>query len=722
MMFADALERVAPLYQIPNQDLVGEVLVPAMRVSDEVKIEAGFFSSRCLAQVAPGLAAFINDTKGVLHVLASPEISEDDREAIRGGLRSPQDVLEETMVKLFEEARLSDSAVERHAVDTLAYLVASNRLEIRVVLMDQGMYHRKIWLFRSGDHWVAVHGSGNATERGLLVNGEQMSVDRTWEDGKRSAQRVALFQQQWSERWNNQNPRSITVEINQVLELLRRHARLIPPTASDFWDAWRRDYEDGLEPILPPGYETAPTFRKLQIPDDLIWREGRFAHQGLAVDAVVDSGGGILSIATGGGKTKTALIACTEIQNRDVSHLCVVVLVPSLPLANQWASDIQDFGIDPVVLTGSVDRAARREELQRLSIAFGTAEPRTEVLLVTNALFSAGESMERAWLEALPDSVACILIADEVHHLGAKTFIDNLPDFFEYRIGLSATPVRQYDPDGTDQLFDFFGGAPVFDFSLKDAIDAGCLVPYHYFIHEVQFSPDEMDLYEELTEQLVRAGFRVDDNGVTVGLSQRVERLLQRRRALVEQADLKIDALERALTQSNPQSIAKTLVYASAKPTVEGKTRQITAVNRLLQDLHVNSHQYTGEETRTSKSSSFLEKFEYGDYQVLTAMRVLDEGVDIPETGTAFLLASSTVEREWIQRRGRILRNSPSKQFANLHDFLVVPPDTGSPSGSSLLSSELRRARSFSQLAENEFDPDGPNAVIRRLESQVWRV
>ena len=320
MMFADALERVAPLYQIPNQDLVGEVLVPAMRVSDEVKIEAGFFSSRCLAQVAPGLAAFINDTKGVLHVLASPEISENDREAIRGGLRSPQDVLEETMVKLFEEARLSDSAIERHAVDTLAYLVASNRLEIRVVLMDQGMYHRKIWLFRSGDQWVAVHGSGNATERGLLVNGEQMSVDRTWEDGKRSAQRVALFQQQWSERWDNQNPKSLTVAINQALELLRRHARLIPPTASDFWDAWRRDYEDGLEPILPPGYDTAPVFRRLQIPDDLIWKEGRFAHQGLAVDALdVDSNGGILSIATGGGKTKTALIACTEIQNRDAS-------------------------------------------------------------------------------------------------------------------------------------------------------------------------------------------------------------------------------------------------------------------------------------------------------------------------------------------------------------------------------------------------------------------
>ena len=113
---------------------------------------------------------------------------------------------------------------------------------------------------------------------------------------------------------------------------------------------------------MPQGYDTAPAFRRLQIPDDLVWKEGRFAHQGLAVDALVDSGGGILSIATGGGKTKTALIACTEIQNRDLSHLCVAVLVPSRPLADQWTSDIQDFGIDPVILTGSVNPVARREE------------------------------------------------------------------------------------------------------------------------------------------------------------------------------------------------------------------------------------------------------------------------------------------------------------------------------------------------------------------------
>ena len=389
-MFSEALNHVAPLYQIPNQDLVGEVIVPAMRHSDEVMIEAGFFSSRCLAQIAPGLAAFINDTKSVLHVLASPEISEEDREAIRNGLRDPQDVLDDAMVKLFQNARLSESAIERHAVDTLAYLVSSNRLEIRVVLMDHGMYHRKVWLFRSGEQCVAVHGSGNATERGLLVNGEQMSVDRTWKDGERSSERVSLFQQQWLERWENRNPKSLTVQVEQALDLLHRHAQLIPPNASDFWDAWTQDHDNGLEPTLPPGYDTAPAVRRLRIPEGLMWREGRFAHQGAAVDAVVDNGGGILSIATGGGKTKTALIACTEIQNSLQRHLCVVVLVPSLPLANQWASDIEDFGIDPVNLTGQTAPHTRREELQRLSIAFGTTEHRTEVLVVTNALFGAG--------------------------------------------------------------------------------------------------------------------------------------------------------------------------------------------------------------------------------------------------------------------------------------------------------------------------------------------
>ena len=721
MSFLEQFAQIRPAYEIPDDNLVGEVLVPAMRLCDDLRIGAGFFSSRCLAQIAPGLVAFVNETGNTLKLMVSPVITNEDQDAIRKGICEPQTVLDETIKRLFEKARMSDSAVERHTVETLAYLVASERLQMRVVLMNQGMYHKKIWLLRSGGQWLAVHGSGNATERGLLVNGEQMSIDRAWMDGEQSETRVDIFLEQWSRRWNNQHPTSLTVEVGQALEILRGYTGLTPPTIADFWEAWHHDYEAGLEPELPPGHSPARIDHRLKIPESLIWREGRFAHQGAAVDAIVKYGGGILSMATGSGKTRTALIAISEIQDSEVGHYCIVVLAPTRPLIRQWVEDIRSFGIEPIVLSG-IGREKRQQDLEQLSIAFASINPRTEILLLTNSLFIRKDSAERSWLASLPDSVTCILIADEVHNLGAPSFVNDPPVFFDRRIGLSATPIRQYDPDGTDQLFNFFGGPPRFEFSLGDAIEAGCLAPYRYYLHVVNLETNEMEYYEDLTEQLVKAGFRIDDDGRTVGLSERVARLLRDRRALVEQADAKLRFLEHKLTCIGAEWVTKTLIYTSAKPVVPGKVRQITAVNEMLQRLNIISHQYTAEETGTSQSRKILDQFGSGDYQVLTAMKVLDEGVDIPQTDTAFLLASSTVEREWVQRRGRILRHAPGKSFAHLHDFIVVPPSLDSPAARSLLQSELRRASAFADLAENEYDPGGPNNVIQQLEATLRTV
>ena len=228
-----------------------------------------------------------------------------------------------------------------------------------------------------------------------------------------------------------------------------------------------------------------------------------------------------------------------------------------------------------------------------------------------------------------------------------------------------------------------------------------------------------MERYEDLTDQLVRAGFKADDEGRTVGMSDRVAKLLRDRRALVEQAKGKISSLESQLNIIGSNEVSRTLIYTSAKPTVGDRARQITGVNRVLQELNIVAHQYTSEETGTLHSRGILDRFASGDYQVLTAMKVLDEGVDIPETDTAFLLASSTVEREWVQRRGRILRQAPGKVVADLHDFIVIPPDLDSAASKSLLRSELRRASAFADVSENEFDPGGPNATIRSLENKL---
>ena len=719
MSFPESFTGLRAAYELPIDDLIGEVLIPAMRSSGEVRIAVGFFSSRCLAQIAPGLADFVNDSEGTLKLLVSPELSEEDQYAIKQGTSNREAVVQESMTRLFEEARLSASAIERHAANTLAFLVAAKRLDMRVVFMERGIYHKKQWLFGANGDWLAVHGSSNATERGLIANGEQMSVDRSWLDGQRAEERIRLFLDQWDTNWDNRHETSVTVRVDRALDALRRSAPTSPPAPSSFWEAWEQDGEAGIEPVLPAGRSIMPHSAQLMIPPALAWKEGRFGHQAKAVDALTENNGGILSIATGGGKTITALIAASKWQSVDSKHLCVVVIAPTRPLIRQWMEDIRKFGVEPVVLSGA-SPTRRLQELERASLSFQNSTSRTEVFLLTPALFASAASEIRGWFEKLPPSVDRLLIADEVHNLGARSFITAPPTFFERRVGLSATPVRQYDPDGTDELFAYFGGEPVFEFTLRDAIDAGCLVPYTYHLHEVAFSEEEMDLYEDLTRQLIQSGLQQDDKGQTMNLTQRQARLLRDRRALVEQADGKLSALSDELSRIGRSNVARTLIYTSAKPVAANKVKQITSVNFVLQELGIIAHQFTSVETQSKKSQSILDRFGAGDYQALTSMRVLDEGVNIPQTDSAFIMASSTVEREWVQRRGRILRTAPNKSVAALHDFIVIPPDLDSTYGRSLLRGELRRVSAYADLSLNEHDPGGPASIIQRLEDSAW--
>lgn len=713
-----ALSNIAPVYEIPDDDLIGEVLVPAMSHADEVWVGSGYFSSCCLAQVAPGLADFIVGGEAPLKLLISPEISPEDWAAIKKGVTTEQALVDQLATDIFGEGGLSESALVEHTKECFAYLIAAQRLELRFVLMESGIYHKKQWLIREDKVWVAVHGSGNATSRGLLVNGEQMTVDRAWADGSAAKHRVEKLVTQWQRQWDSKHPRSLTLSASAGLQFAGRGSQLDRvPTVGDFWEAWQRDHAAGLEPDLPRG-APLPQRNLLEMPLDLEWRMGRYAHQGVAVDAFFRAGGtGILAIATGGGKTRTALIAGVEAQHQHTGPMLIVVLVPSRPLMKQWADDIREFGISPT-LPSTANRTDRRKQLQEIEVALEVGSPRTEIMVVTNSLFARDDDI-RGLLDHLSSRVKVFLIGDEMHNLGAPRVFDALPKRADLRLGLSATPVRQYDPDGTDKLFEYFG-PPVYEFGLADAIRSGCLTPYEYHLHEVPMSDQELDKWTELTEELVKAGFKVDDDGRSVVPSAKAERLLRERRAVLEQASAKIGLLRRLLLEMGPSNIARCLIYTSAKGTVLNQTRQIEQVNQMLSMLGIISHQFTGEETAYRNANDWLEAFGRGDYQVLTAMKVLDEGIDIPHTDTAFLLASSAVQREWVQRRGRILRRAANKAIAKLHDFIVVPPDTVSSASQAILRSELRRAKAFARLSENEWDNDGPHSVISRYESLVW--
>lgn len=714
--FREVVGSAEPLYQIPEDDLVGEVLIPAMAAADEARIGAGFFSSRCFAQIAPGLAEFLASPNRHLNLLISPEIDEADRDALERGTRSAEQVIRDTERRLFSDAQLSTSALVQHTLDCLAYLIATERLTVRFALMTHGQYHKKKWLLRGGDSWLAVHGSGNATARGLLVNGEQMTVDRPWTDGPAAVTRVAKLVKGWERDWNNENPQVLAIDVTDGLKIIgMRRSRNTPPTPDYFWRAWQADHERGLEPKLPPGM-TRPQ-HVLRIPEELEWESGRYAHQGSAVQAFLDAGSrGILAIATGGGKTQTSLIAAVSEQNRHAGPMLVFVIVPSRPLLRQWAEVIRRFGIEPAV-PSNVPASRRSAWIEEVKASLATRSNYTTVILCTQQLFVRDQSLQ-SMIARLPREVLAMLIGDEVHNLGAPEFLRVAPQRFDVRLGLSATPVRQYDDAGSAALFSFFG-EPAYEFTIHDAISAGCLTPYHYHLHEVQLTADEFAMYADLSRQLSRKGYTRPDDGSVNNFDRQIEHLLRKRRAVLEQAVGKLSALNSLLIENDIRRIERTLIYASAKPPAVGMTRQLEEVNALMRTLGIRFHEFTNTETSRMRSERYLEAFSRGEYQVLTAMKVLDEGIDLPETGTAYLLASSAVRREWVQRRGRILRRAKGKRRAILHDFIVIPPFDGTSDARGIITGELRRAREFASAADNEYDPGGPRSVISRLERSV---
>jgi superfamily II DNA or RNA helicase len=713
----EAVSKAEPLYQIPEDDLVGEVLIPAMAVADEARIGAGFFSSRCLAQIAPGLAEFLANPDRQLSLLISPEISEEDRDALERGTRSPEQVIREAEQRLFTDASLSASALVQHTLDCLAYLIAAGRLTVRFALMARGQYHKKKWLLRGGSDWLAVHGSGNATARGLLVNGEQMTVDRPWADGSAAAARVAKLVRGWERDWDNENPHVLAIDVTDGLRVIRKHgAKQAVPTIDDFWRAWQADHMRGLEPALPPGVTTQPP-RLLRVPEGVEWETGLYAHQGVAVRTFLEAGSrGILAIATGGGKTQTSLIAAVSEQDRHAGPMLLMIIVPTAPLMRQWIEVIRRFGIEPAV-PSNLTIPRRRVWIEELKASLATKSSYTAVVLCTQQLFTGDENLREA-IDRLPPQVLTMLIGDEVHNLGAPTFLRLAPQRFDVRLGLSATPSRQYDDTGSAELFDFFG-PPIYDFTLADAISVGCLTPYRYYLHEVPLSTDEFAAYVDLSKQLRRKGYNRQDDGSADGLDDQIEHLLRKRRAVLEQASGKLPALEALLDETGVRHVSRTLIYASAKPPVLGGARQLDQANALLRRLGIRFHEFTNTETGRRGSERYLEAFGRGEYQALTAMKVLDEGIDLPETDTAYLLASSTVRREWVQRRGRILRRAEGKRRAALHDFIVLPPADEAGEGRGILLGELARAREFAGAAENEYDPDGPRTVISRLERTI---
>ena len=703
-----AIPDIRPLYILPKDPVTEDVLIPCFQTATHVDCMMGFFSSKILISLAPGLAAFIHRSDESLRLIISPLLRTEDKEAIESGIVPPENVAQSVL----EDFVITENTIAQHTLKCLSWLLRRGRVEIKIALMKDALFHPKVWLFHEGDDVIAAHGSSNMTYAGIQKNIEQISTSKSWEDANQYYI-TDKFCDQFKQLWRNYDETCTVIPIPQAIKenLLKTYNLDIPPTEGDFHTLYKQA-SDSMEESLAT-YDFGRSFRpSFSIPSELQFEEGPFEHQGRAVKAWCEANyQGVLEMATGSGKTIAAMI-CAHRLYEVQKPLLIIVAAPYIPLIQQWCDEILPFGLKAVNLTEANGARGRTRELNRLKRRLQNDSSDVEIAVVTHrTLCNSGFKTELEKFDC-----KTLLIADEVHNLGSEGFITDPPDFFDYRLGLSATPIRQYDEEGTEQLFAFFGPI-IFQFTLEEAIGR-CLVEYEYYVHPVELTDDEMEQWYTLTEKIRKHAWRQEDPDTD---DEYLMKLLRDRRALLENAENKIAVLEDVLTQREDfNTLRHTLIYTSDKA-----PQQLKDVNALLNKRGVLFHQLTYEETGDrEKTAQIIESFQEGTLRILTAKRVLDEGVNIPEIEKAFILASTTVERQWIQRRGRLLRtcSETGKTHSEIHDFVALPPDLDNidTRAHALIESELKRVRAFAYLAKNFGRPDGPLNHIDQLVKSIY--
>jgi len=439
----------------------------------------------------------------------------------------------------------------------------------------------------------------------------------------------------------------------------------------------------------------AGLFRLPRLPSNLKLRD----YQRDAIRSWFAANGlGIFEMATGTGKTITALGAITklaEIYEKEGKPLLAVVVAPQLHLVDQWALVAKSFGIWPLCCYD--DAKTWIDSAHALTLGLAARANGFAMLISTNA--TLGRPAFQQILQQYQGPF--VLVADEAHNLGAASALAALPSGATHRLALSATPERWFDPVGTGALRSYFGKTLI-DLGLREAIAIGALCEYDYRPVPVELDSDESQQYAALSQRIARLmGDGEADLGP--GGNERLAMLLLKRAQLLSHARGKLPLL--AAEVQARRDLDWQLVYCAegVAPQAAGREeRQLDQVTRLLgRDLGIPCHPYTSAESR-SERQRILGRFRSTDLKTLVSMRCLDEGVDVPDARVAYLLASSSNPRQFIQRRGRILRKTEGKEVAEIVDFIAVPTgDIDIKLERCLLRREIARFVEFASCARN---------------------
>ena len=677
-------------YRTLSCDMANDFYIPMLGEAILYKRAVGFFSSSALAAISAGIYE-LYENGGKIQLIASPRLSSEDIEAINDGYQQREEIIKGALKRELEDCT---DFCQQNRLNLLATLIAKGILDIRIAVTIGkkciGMYHEKMGLIEDIEgNIVAFSGSMNETDTAIHDNYEAIDVFCSWisTDNKR----VERKNQAFLKMWDGLDENICVMKFPEIEKEFIEKYQMGDIDAKSLKEGWAAYHVKPTFGLVKPEWLNLYDYQQEAIKN---WQANDYC--------------GIFDMATGTGKTLTALGAVAELC-KNVKRLAVIIVCPYQHLVEQWVEDIRAFGANPIIGYSGSSYTNYKKELKNRIFNFNYKITDFFCFITTNASFMSKVINE----EIRKLSQDTILVVDEAHNFGAKNLQNTLQQDFTYRLALSATLERQGDEDGTNILRNFFGNKCI-EYGLERAIAEKKLTPYYYYPVIVYLTDAELDKYQLYTSKIIQNIVKRKDKTIVTNLAK--EFMLKRAR-LVAGASEKIEKLrEMANDFKNEKNM---LIYCGAT-NVQGydncsddDIRQIDYISRMLNfDFGMRTAQFTSREDSKERKRR-LEEFQNGEIQALIAIKCLDEGVNVPAIKTAYILASTTNPKEYIQRRGRVLRLYPGKEAAYIYDFITLPRELTTVENTSselakseraLVVKEIRRMREFCHIALNPYE------------------
>lgn len=717
-------------YRSPQHDVANEFFALVLACSKIYKRSVGFFSSTSLEIITKGISSLVKNG-GKIQIVASPKLSEEDIEAIRIGYDKKSEIIEKRLLGELEST--DDNYFTNQRLNLLANLIAKDILSIKIAFKDNGslvgIYHEKLGVFEDFEgNIIAFDGSMNESKTAMCYNYESINVYCGWLSEDKS--RVELKIKAFDNIWNNTEENLKVVEFPSLTkrildkyktkdfntEEIAEKLESLDKTEDRKKVEYKIDRSNMIGDVKLP--IASPKLNIPIIPYDV----DLYDYQKDAIDEWSDNNFcGIFDMATGTGKTLTGLGAVTRCSEEHENNLAVIVVAPYQHLVEQWVEDIERFNIKPIIAYSTSFQKNWKDRLKRAirDKKLRLKDKEFFLLVTTNATFKSNFVQEQ--INNIDGDI--LLVIDEAHNVGSVEFKKYLDSKFKYRLALSATLDRHNDEEGTDFLHNYFGKVCI-HYDLERAIDENKLTPYKYFPVLVYLTEEELSEYKQISAEMINH-LKKNKSG-KMELDTYGQKLAIKRSRIVAGAQNKLDVFrEQILPYKDKTNI---LVYCGATTVLpdsdsylnnedfeksEMGERQIIAITKIMgNEMNMEVSRFTSEEDIETRKV-ITERFKSEKLQAIIAIKCLDEGVNIPSIKTAFILASTTNPKEYIQRRGRVLRKWPGKKYAELYDFVTLPRVLDTvlnytkeeiKGDLSLVKNELRRIKEFSSIAMNKMD------------------